>query len=373
MKYITCLFAAQVLLLASCANGKMVTESTPVLTLDSDVSAPESSPLSVKDLSVVRLDGDSASAFFKNASIIDVVGDTAVLLENDPAMSRLILYDLKDGRFLGEINHRGQGPGEYRVILGAFVNERDGSVLLPNFDSPSVYKYSLSSDSLEATFQRDNVFSMIEPVGGVRTAINVAVPSSEGLKVYQYDADYKLMDSVIVEGFRGGNFNMLWKNAGTHGVFMIADTLYSLMPGVLQPAAVLRRGDYALTPEKDREATMKAMSGGDEMELLKPYILVRDIQYTGGKMLVTTMHDGKKHSDLYDLDNGKLLHRSTYERLSLPNLIAVEGKDGSSIKVRSLFAKDGRWYGLLDEESMTENAADAVDENCSIVGFSIRE
>ena len=176
MKYYSFFFAAITLLLASCSKDKETMCETPTLSLGSNASAESSSPLVVKDLTVAQLNGDSASAFFKNASIIDVFGDTAVLLENDPNMSRLILYGIKDGRYLGDINHRGQGPGEYRVILGAFVDERDGSVLLPNFDNPSVYKYLLSTDSLEATLQRDMVMSMIEPIGGVSTAINVAAP-----------------------------------------------------------------------------------------------------------------------------------------------------------------------------------------------------
>lgn len=371
MKYYSFFFAAITLLLASCSKDKETMCETPTLSLGSNASAESSSPLVVKDLTVAQLNGDLASAFFKNASIIDVFGDTAVLLENDPNMSRLILYGIKDGRYLGDINHRGQGPGEYRVILGAFVDERDGSVLLPNFDNPSVYKYLLSTDSLEATLQRDMVMSMIEPIGGVSTAINVAAPSFDGLKIYQYDANYDLIDSIKVDGFRGGNFNMLWKNAGTNGVFMIADTLYTLMPGVLNQTAILQRGDYALTPEKDEEVTMKVMSGSDEMELLKPYILIRDIQYTDGKMLVTTMYDGNKYSDLYDMTTGGLLYRSQYDRLSIPSAIVVEDKGGKTIKVQSLFAKNGKWYGLVEDAAMENADSEMVDENYSIVEFSI--
>lgn len=131
MKCYSIFFAAMALLLASCSKDKDMVCEAPTLSLGSNVSAESSSPLVVKDLTVAQLNGDLTSAYFKNASIIDVIGDTAVLLENDPSMSRLILFDIKNGRYLGDINHRGQGPGEYRVILGAFVDERDGSVLLP--------------------------------------------------------------------------------------------------------------------------------------------------------------------------------------------------------------------------------------------------
>lgn len=372
MRHTAILLMALALITASCVHDKAIKGEIPTFNLELNTTAKETSPLRVKDFALSRLSDDSDSAFFKKASIIDVFGDTAVLLENAPALSRLIIYNIRDGQYLGEVNHRGQGPGEYRMILGAFVNDTDGSVLVPNFDTPSVYKYSLSTDTLVTTIERDMVMSMIEPIGGVKSAINVAAPSFDGLKIYQYDGDYKLMDSININGFRGGNFNMLWSNAGTKGVFMVADTLYTLIPGALQPIAILQRGDYALTPEEDEKVTMKAMSGSNEIELLKPYILVRNVQYTDGKMLITTMHDGYKYSDIYDMDDGRLLYRSLYDNLSIPSNIVIERNDGKTIRVQSLFAKDGNWYGLIDEESMAEIDSPAGSEaNYAIVRFSI--
>lgn len=372
MRHSATIIATLALTLASCGHNNVATNDVPTFDLDANASAVASQPLKVKDLTLARLNGDSAKAYFKNAAILDVVGDTAILIEKDPNMSRLIIYDIKDGNYIGEINHRGQGPGEYRMILGAFVKGSEGTVLLPNFDNADVYEYSLSTDSLVATIERDMVMSMIEPIGGVNSAINVAAPSPEGLTILQYDANYALVDSIDLKGFQGGNFNTLWANAGTNGVFMIADTLYTLLPGELHPAAILKRGDRAITPEKDEELTMKMMSGGDELELLKPYVLVRDVQFTDGKMLLTTMHDGNKYSDLYDMADGSLLYRSKYDTLSMPNSITIESPDGKPINVQSMFAKDGKWYGIVSEESLIEMGdADNDDMNCAIVSFSI--
>lgn len=75
------------------------------------------------------------------------------------------------------------------------------------------------------------VMAMTPPIGGVATAISVAAPTAEGLMVYQYNGDYKLSDSIVMQGFRGGNFNMLWANAGVNGITMDADTLCTLLPG----------------------------------------------------------------------------------------------------------------------------------------------
>ena len=361
------LVAVIAVIVASCAREKETIGATPSLDLTGNISVDASSALPVKDLAYVQLNGDSATAFFKNAVIIDVVGDTAVLLEKDPSMSRLIMYNVNSGNYLGEINHRGQGPGEYRVILGAFVNGKDGSVLLPNFDNPSVYKYSLAADTLMATIDRNMAMSMIEPVGGTGSAINVAAPAPDGLNVLQYDGNYALIDSIEVEGFHGGNFNLLWANAGNVGVFMMADTLYTFVPGAMQPLAILKRGNYALTPEQDQEVTMKViMDGADEIEALKPYILARDVQLTDGKMLLTTMYDGHKYSDVYDMNNGSLIYRNKYSRLSTPSDIVVSGSDGKTIEVERLFAKEGKWYGIVSEDNVA-----AGSPNCAFVSFSL--
>lgn len=342
--------------------------SVPNINLREDVGAGSSEALVVNNLIRTQLAGDTSEAFFMNASIVDVVGDTVVLLENTPNASRLIMFDLRSGNYLGQVNHRGQGPGEYRLILGAFVDENDGTVLIPNVDNASVYRYSLADDSLLSTIEREPVMTMMPPIGGVESCINVAVPSPEGLTIRQYNSGYERIDSISIPGFMGGNFNTVWDNAGQQGVFMIADTLYTLVPGELQKLAILSRGDKALTPEEDQKITMDViMSGADEIELLKPFILLRNAQYTDGKMLLTTMNDGVKHSDLYDMTDGSMLYRSTYDRLSKPNCIIVNDGSGNPIEVERLFAKDGKWYGILSDDA---NAA-SVDANNVIISFEL--
>lgn len=362
------LLATLCVLLTACSGSKSTKNEVVNLPIAGNIGAEVSPALKVNGLTHVRLASDTADAFFQDASILGVIGDTVVLVENTPGMSRLIMFDAADGRYIGQINHRGQGPGEYSAIVGAFVNPADATVLLPNFDRPSVYRYSLATDSLLATIQREPSMTMIPPVGGTTTCINVAVPTPEGVVIRQYDAGYQRIDSISLPGFQGGNFNMVWGNAGADGIFMIADTLYTLTPGALRPAAILSRGDYALTNDADRDITMKVMTTGeDEKELLKPYILVRDVQITGGRMLVTTMQGGVKHSDLYDLTDGRLLYRNTYTDLSIPSSIEIEDGSGRIIRVERLFATDGRWYALVSDES----DPDAASSNSALVTFTL--
>lgn len=341
--------------------------AVPDINLTKNISIGSSNAMDVNNLLSTQLSGSSDEEFFQNASIIDVVGDTIILLENTPTSSRLIMFNLQDGKYLGQVNHRGQGPGEYRRIIGAFVNDSNATVLIPNFDTPSVYEYSLANDSLLSIFEREQVMTMMPPVGGVESCINIALPSPDGLSILQYNSQYQRIDSISLLGVECGNFITVWDNAGNNAVFMNADTLFTLAPGELRKLAILSRGDKALTPQKDEEITMAIMSGEDEIELLKPYILVRNVQYTLGKILITTMTNGEKHSDLYNLSDGKMLYHTSYDELSIPSMIIVKDKTGKSQKVERLFAKNGRWYGFLNEDDNTSSD----DRNDTIISFEI--
>ncbi len=361
------------LAITSCDSSRTDSATQPAtLALDKNIAAEPSAPIAVVDLSYVQLANDTVDALFKSAKILDVVGDTVVLLEDNPMVSRLIMFSLADGRYIGQINHQGQGPGEYTHILGAFVDSADGTVLLPDFNSPNVNVYSLSSDSLVQVISREFIPTVIPPSGGTETCINVVRPTPEGLDIVQFDRQFAKIDSIAVPGFVGGNFSTVWTNAGTEGIFMIADTIYTLTPGTLNPLAITPRGDKAVTPEAEGTLMMKLYDGGNEIELLKPYILIRDIQHTGDKMLITTMNDATKHSDLYDLRSGDLLYRNSYSELAKPSVVIVEGNGHKALPVERLFAKNGVWYGIVSEETAAEiSGTPAADTNCALVTFRL--
>lgn len=359
--------------ITSCDSSKTDNAGLPAtLALDKNIAAESSAPIAVADLSYVQLANDTTDALFKSAKILDVVGDTVVLIEDNPMVSRLIMFSLSDGHYIGQINHQGQGPGEYSRILGAFVDGTAGTVLLPDFHTPNVNVYALASDSLVEVISREFIPTVIPPSGGTETCINVVRPTPEGLDIVQFDCQFAKVDSITVPGFVGGNFSTVWTNSGTEGIFMIGDTIYTLTPGTLNPLAIIPRGDKAVTPEAEGELMMKLYSGGSEIELLKPYILIRDIQHTGDKMLITTMHDAAKHSDLYDLRSGELLYRNSYSELAKPSVVIVESNRQQALPVERLFAKNGVWYGIVSEETAAEiSGTPSADTNCALVTFRL--
>ncbi|MDE6769354.1 MAG: 6-bladed beta-propeller [Muribaculaceae bacterium] len=358
--------------ITSCkTSGSQSIEEAPVFDLEGNVNVEVSNPISVRDLTYTPLSDDVQEAFFKSANIIDVVGDTVLLFEDNSHASRLIMFNRKDGKYLGQINHQGQGPGEYTSILGAFVDGITQTVMLPDFFSPKVNVYSLSADSLIGTIDREYVQSGIEPIGNVESCINVAVPTEEGMKIMQYDRNYVLTDSIHLPGFEGGNFSTVWANAGTEGVFMGGDTIFALQPGILKPISIADRGKFTITPEIDQKIIMEILDSGEsEIEILKPYMLIRNIRFTDNKMLLTTMHNAKKNSDLYDMSTGKLIYRNTYDALEKPSSIVIEDENHKPLQIESLFAKNGIWYALVSEDFVAESAdTNSEDANCALVSF----
>lgn len=330
-----------------------------------------SDPIKVEDLTYTVLSNDSQDAFFKKANIIDVVGDTVILLEDTPQVSRLIMYNITNGEYLGQMNHRGQGPGEYNTILGAFVDRAKQSVMLPDFNSSSVNVYSLVNDSLENIINREYIPTVAEPIGSIESGINVAVPNEDGLHIMQYDGNYVLSDSIHIPGFQAGNFSMLWANAGSNAMVAIVDTVYEILPGRLNQVAIVDRGNYSITPEVDEKIIRQIIESSEpDTEILKPYLLIRNIQYTDDKFLVTTMHDAKKYSDLYDMTTGNLIYRNTYSSLEKPSYIVIENADKKLLHVENLFAKNGTWYGIISEELLPEaEDLDIKNTNCALVRF----
>lgn len=358
--------------ITSCHNSKKSSGEEPVtLSLSQNLDVKTSDPIKVEDLIYTVLSNDSQDAFFKKANIIDVVGDTVILLEDTPQVSRLIMYNITNGEYLGQMNHRGQGPGEYNTILGAFVDRAKQSVMLPDFNSSSVNVYSLVNDSLENIINREYIPTVAEPIGSIESGINVAVPNEDGLHIMQYDGNYVLSDSIHIPGFQAGNFSMLWANAGSNAMVAIVDTVYEILPGRLNQVAIVDRGNYSITPEVDEKIIRQIIESSEpDTEILKPYLLIRNIQYTDDKFLVTTMHDAKKYSDLYDMTTGNLIYRNTYSSLEKPSYIVIENADKKLLHVENLFAKNGTWYGIISEELLPEaEDLDIKNTNCALVRF----
>ena len=351
---------------ASCSSSNTAADPESVATIDLTVPSQYSGePLAADNLAAVVLDSEKQEAFFSRAVISDVIGDTILIHENGRD-SRVIEFSTSTGKYLGQINHRGQGPEEYRVMLSAIADPSTGTLLIPLIDRPAVLAYTLATDSFAGEKSYIPAMRPSPALGGVSSCINIPDMRPEGLIFMQYDGNFASVDSIVMEGFIPGNVSTYMGTADNKGVIMVADTLYNIMPGHLEQAVILSRGDKGITFDQEGDIMRKAIQeGADETELMKPYIIVRDIQTTGNHIAVTTMRDGAKTTAIYRLSDGSLLYSNTYPDLSKKSCLTVN-VDGKPVAVENIFARNGHWYGLADE------SADGSTNNI-LVSFTLHD
>lgn len=364
------LSASSILLLSACSGSDNPVNTVPVIDLAASASAPMTSGLSLSDVSYTPFDTTDVKAIFGNASIIDILGDT-VILRDDSDYSRLLLFSLSDGRPLGQISHRGQGPGEYNTLYsaGIFAYPDRNAVLVTDMERASAYLYGLANDSLLHIYSHAPYFYMHTPVGSAAESISIGEQREDGFMIHQYDRGFSQIDSIMLtDTFLGSS---LIKTSDSHPYIMLADTIYSVDKGSLGPALILSRADKTLTFENEREIMQKAMMTGEsEKELFRPYILVRDVELTGNHIMIRTLFDGRIFTDIYRISDGTLLSRSeTQVRSSIPVSL-----DSATVHAEQLFAKDGVWYGIVNTEEAAALAGKSVDEtNSGIIRFRISD
>lgn len=351
----------------SCGHPSASGHADPIHRIDLTASTPDGSDtlLAATGVNAVKLDSSAPEAFFSRADIIDVVGDTALFLENGQE-SRVIEFSVSTGKYLGQINHRGQGPEEYRIMLSAIADPASGTLLIPLIDRPAALAYTLATDSFAGEKSYTPSMRPAPALGGVSSCINIPDMGPAGFILRQYDAGFAPVDSIVMEGFIPGNVSTYMGTADGNGVIMIADTLYNILPGHLEQSAIISRGDKGITFDQEGEIMRQAIEGGaDEVELMRPYIIVRDIQTTGNHIAVTTMHDRAKTTAIYRLSDGALLCYKTYPELSKKSSINLT-IGGKPVTIDNLFARNGHWYGIADGESDGST-------NSTLVSFDIAD
>lgn len=332
---------------------------------------PASGPLKANRLTITQLDSENPDALFSKGTITDIVGDTIVILDGMPFATRLVMYNVNTGEYLGQINHIGHGPGEYRIITAAFIDGQNQSVIIPDYDKPIANVFSLKNDSLIAVLDRPDISSLLDPIGNITDGINISMYRNDTLSIIKCNGSYAAIDTLMIPDFKGNNFSKCWLGSGGKGYIINADTLYRIDPSIITPIAVINCGEYTLTANKIQEVMDKIFNTDiSEPEILSPFILIRDIVVSDDMLLLTTMHANEKNSDLYDLKTGQLLYRNKYSDLSILNHIAIATDENDEIEVENLYEKDGMWYGIARDSNKSAEAI-SYDSNYRIVTFSL--
>ena len=373
MKNIICLCLLFVSWMFVSCSQKAPDGKESLVCLDFEKNMEFKSPgnLNPHELKIVRLDENVADFDSDNSRIIDVAGDTIFMLNNDFNPTRILMFSLSSGKFLGDINHQGEGSGEYRFIFGAFVDAVNQTILIPDIDRPYVYEYSLKTDSLVSTHNRPDIILSLQPTGNIKTGINFGEPKEEGLNILQCNSKFEVSDSLILKGVQVIPFMTVWAQSGTNGIIFDRDTLSAIGSERLIPVAALSLGKYKLEEEKARKA-IEGLIYSDEpdsvyLKRLNNYIVPRAFRFTDENILVTYVYEDNNYSDLYDIKSGEILNRFESEKDFNGSCTVVLEKAGvGTVKVEKLFPKDNIWYGVSHTDGMSDRP-----NGVSIVKFRI--
>ena len=360
-----------VLIIVTCiACGQNVTERKDTivcLDIEKNIGFKNSKNLKPDDLKIVQLEKGNSDFDFKNSRILDVSGDTVFMLNNDFISTKIIMFSLSTGKYIGSINHQGEGPGEYRFIFGAFIDSKQQSVLIPDIDRPKVYEYSLTTDSLINSYERPDVSLRIQPIGNLITGVNFGEPSEEGLNILQCNSKFEVLDSLFIKDLLMIPFITIWAQSSTKGTIFSNDTLSVIDSGHLNPIVSINLGKYKLNETEARE-TIEGMIYSDEpdseyLKRLNNFIIIRDFQFTDNNVLVTYIYGNNNYSDLYDMQSGKILNRFESEKdFNGLGRIVLENDTRLPLTVEKPFTKDSRWYGLsgINEPSESQSKQNII-------------
>ena len=358
-----------ILTFASCGN-RGAESVVPVYDLAAAVNTPRMEKLKVGDVRLTALDTVSKALLSNRARIIDVLGDTIVIEETDKQY-KVLLFSLSDGKLLREINHIGQGPGEYAWLDNVYV-DRDAHEVVLTTPVPIAHRYTLS-DSLVKTYNHGIPIRRKLTKGSLEKGINFCDETENGFIIRQANKDFIQTDSIVVDGYKLGYMSGDLINYGDEGAITMVDTLYILKPGRLEKTAVLNRGGKTITPEIEKELSeMKSFE--DMIAKQHEYIETLGLFITDGNLVMIAYMYGKNETEFFDFfrrDDGELLTHipMKWDEDRDSTGMAVE-YEGSTLYVKPLFARDGRWYAILPE-TQVPGAED--ENNGAIVSFTLTE
>ena len=99
----------------------------------------------MESIEVIKLDNSTEEAFGRIWDI--AISDNYIATAN--VGESVKLYNRKNGKFIGNIGRRGQGPGEYTNVWGITFNEADNRVYIwPNMKN-YIYSYDINGNFIE--------------------------------------------------------------------------------------------------------------------------------------------------------------------------------------------------------------------------------
>lgn len=363
--------AAALAMTAVSCSGSKGSHEVPVVDLAANVDLPEVAEAVYGDVEYVPLDTATAALMSDRAEVAAVIGDTIVI--HDMQMmgddSRLLLFSLFDGRFIREIKHCGQGPGEYSWIEAVFPDRGCREIVIKGANY-AVSRYTLS-DSLVMTKKVDVLKNRQFPAGSIAHGINVAEPYDGDLRIHQFDGDFNVVDTLVVPDYDPMYISMRICTSDGVAMFNVVDTLYALSPGRMEPVAILSCGNKSMTPELEKEVYLNMKDPQQSNDARARYIQFGNFWKDGDNLLLIYYYNNHTYIDLYSLADGSLLNRRVFSYEDEDPGWIIPWRD-NRFHINLPLMADGRFYAIVgDSEAVDADGNQNPDGNVGIVSFRI--
>ncbi|PWB10312.1 6-bladed beta-propeller [Paramuribaculum intestinale] len=366
------LIAGATMALAAGCTASSQSDNTEILQIDmlADIDRPDFDETSLKDVRYALLDTATEALLGEYAQIQGVIGDT-VIVHDMTAMgdnSRLLLFDANDGHLIRSIRHIGQGPGEYRWIGGVVtIPERSEIILL----SDKAHRYTTDDRYIES-YSMSSKHGGALPIGSAERGIHETDAFDGDLHIYQYDDRMTPVDTLVINNYEPRWISIAFNQSDKESLINIVDTVYSLVPGEMQPVAVLSRGVKALTPEVENKVYIGRTDYEQAERERQGYIEFLRFINDGPRFTVTYAYGGRNYFDTYSHKSGKLIARRSFSDSDEDAGLLIP-HDGRTMHITNYpFISNGRYYSIVSEDETLGSDGEPSEElNRALISWSV--
>lgn len=353
----------------SSASG---TGDVPVIDMEALVDVPAFMDIEIDDVIYTPLDTATDALLGDRPVISAIAGDTVIIREMGlmGENSHLVLFSLSDGHFIRNISHCGQGPGEYTWIESVFV-DRPSQQMVIRGAGGSASRYTLS-DSLVEAYPSYNTRNTKFSAGSIARGINIPEVVDGNMLIHQLNSKTEPVDTLIVENYDPMYISMAYNTSGEEALMNVVDTMYTLLPGKMEPVAVLSRGGKALTPQVEKDVYLNQKDYKITKEKRSKYIEFNYFLSDGEHLMIYSAYGGNFFIDIFSRKTGAHLGRNIMSYADENSGFAIEWK-GVTFLIQNLFyVADGRFYALVSHEQTVDAEGNpAPDGNLGVISFRL--
>lgn len=180
------------------------------------------------------------------------------------------------------------------------------------------------------------------------------------------------VDTLVINNYEPRWISIAFNQSDKESLINIVDTVYSLVPGEMQPVAVLSRGVKALTPEVEHKVYIGRTDYEQAERERQGYIEFLRFINDGPRFTVTYAYGGRNYFDTYSHKSGKLIARRSFSDSDEDAGLLIP-HDGRTMHITNYpFISNGRYYSIVSEDETLGSDGEPSEElNRALISWSV--